>query len=357
MKKRIYFFVASILTFLLSCYSIFKANETVKKTIESLEQAYTVFPEDFQNRLINIYENSGTKLIILFAIMVMIASLLMFAFAINNTLLKHKGLVITLVILSFLFTDVLLVQLICLASFIIILCCRRKKPEDFPDKVRKVSKIELKKCKLSDYIFGIFLIATYFSQFIWSKYLPEDFITAMAIEIVFNLIMIVLCILVFYNELRYNFKIFRANFGTYIRFILPRLGIAYLFLFAASMLSVLVTKNAVSANQGAVESLPLYYMLPAVIIYAPIVEEILFRGVFRRFIKNDLLFIIISALSFGVLHTIGESSILNVFVMALPYSVLGAYLSYMYVKTNNIFASIISHAFFNTVSSIFLIFI
>ena len=117
----------------------------------------------------------------------------------------------------------------------------------------------------------------------------------------------------------------------------------------------MISKNAVSVNQETLESLPLYYTLPAAIIYAPIVEEIIFRGVIRRFIKNNILFIIISALVFGVLHTIGESSILNIFVMALPYSVLGAYLAYVYTKTNNIFTSITSHAIINSISSLFMV--
>ena len=68
-----------------------------------------------------------------------------------------------------------------------------------------------------------------------------------------------------------------------------------------------------------------------------------------------MLFIITSALVFGILHTIGESSILNILVMALPYSVLGAYLAYLYTNTNNIFTNIKGHAIFNTISSIFLI--
>ena len=358
MKKRVYFMVSSILSFILSAYSIVMANDSVKQTIDSLRQTYSGFPEDFQNRVIGIYEKSGEKIIILFAILVMIASVFMFIFALNNTLLKHKGLVITFTVLSFLFTDVLLVQLISIASFIIILCCKRKKPEDFPERSnKKIVKLELKKCKLSDYLLSLLLLVVYFSHFIWSEYLPNDFPTAIMIEIVFNLIMIVLCILVFYDQLSFNFKVFKANFRSYMRFILPRLGIAYVFLFVASMISVMITKNTVSVNQETVEALPLYYMLPAAVIYAPIVEEILFRGVFRRFIKNDILFIIISALIFGLLHTIGESSLLEILVMALPYSTLGAYLAYSYVKTNNIFTSITSHAIFNTISSIFSLFL
>ena len=281
----------------------------------------------------------------------------MFIFAINNTLLKHKGLVIIFSVFTFFFTDRVLVQLLGIASFIIILCCKRKNPEDFPDRTKKeIPKLKLKQNNIKDIILSILLLVVYFSQFIWSRFLPNEFIIKLTIEIIFNIVMLTLSILVFYDQLKDNFKAFKENIKAYMRFIMPRLGMAYVFLFVFSMISVLITKNAVSLNQESVESLPLYYMLPAVIIYAPIVEETLFRGVFRRFIKNDVVFIIVSALLFGVLHTIGESSILNILVMALPYCSLGVYLAYVYTKTNNIFTNITSPAIFNTISSIFMIF-
>ena len=355
MKKRVYFIVASSITFLMSILSLIMSNELVKATIKSIREMYGSFPQSFQDRVIGIYEKSGGKLIIFSSILLIIGSLLLFKFAIKNTLLKHKGLVITICVITFLFSSYLLTELLAIASFIVILCCKRKNPEDFPEK-KKVYKLQLGKCYLMDYLLSIILLLAYFSQFIWSKYLPDDFVTSFAIEILFNIIMILSCILVFFDQLKFNFKIFKANFIAYIKYILPRLGITYIFLIAASLISLLITKNAVSVNQQAVESLPLYYLLPSAIIYAPIVEEIIFRGVIRRFIKNDIIFIIVSAISFGILHTIGESSITNIIIMSLPYTVLGAFLSYVYVKTNNIFSNIAGHAIFNTISSIFMIF-
>ena len=354
MKKRVYFMIESIISFLLSIYSIIIAKETVKATIDSLRVAYANFPQDFQDRVIGIYERAGVKITILFALIVIFASIFLFIFSVNNTLLKHKGLVITFSVFTFFFTDMLIVQLLGIASFIIILCCKRKNPEDFPDRSKKkISKLELPKSSTKDILLSILILIVYFSQFIWSKYLPENFTTILIVEIIFNIIMIILCVLVFYKQLRDNFKTFKENIKAYMRFIMPRLGMAYVFLLIFSIISVLLTKNATSVNQKTVESLPIYYTLPAAVIYAPIVEEILFRGVFRRLIKNNVLFIIISALVFGLLHTMNESSIFNMFVMALPYASLGAYLAYIYVRTNNIFSSITSHAIFNAISSIF----
>lgn len=356
-EKRIYFMIESILSFLLSIYSMVVASETVKETINELKKAYANFPQSFQDRVIGIYDNSGVALIVIFAIIVMISSIILFIFSKNNTLLKHKGLVITLSIFTFIFTDRLLVQLLGIVSFIIIISWKRKNPEDYPEKVKPIPKLELKKSSKKDIIFGILLLVVYFSQFIWSNLLTNNFTIILVEEIIFNILMLTLCLLVFLDQVKDNFKVFKDNFRSYMKFIMPRLGIAYVFLYVFSLISTLITKNATSVNQETLESLPTFYILPAAIIYAPIVEEILFRGVLRRFIKNNIIFIIVSAFVFGILHTMGESSILNVLIMALPYASLGAYLAYVYTKTNNIFSNITSHAIFNTISSVFTLFL
>lgn len=355
MGKKVYFIIQSIISFLLSIFSIVRAKETVEQLIKTIKQFSYGLPSNFSDRMIDIYQKSGEKMIIIFAIIVIISSIFLFIFAINNTLLKHKGLVITFSILIFVFTDVLIVQLLGIASFIIILCCKRKNPEDFPDR-RNIPKIDLKKSKAKDLVLGLALVLIYFSQFIWKNYLPADLTLVIIIEFAFNIIMIVLCVVVFYNQLKENFRLFKNNFTAYMRFIFPRLGMAYVFLFIFSLISILITKNATSVNQSQVESLPKYYLIPAAIIYAPIVEELIFRGVFRRFIRNKYIFIIISGVIFGLLHTIHEATILNVVFASLPYISLGMYLSFIYTKTNNLFSNIFSHAFINTLSTIFILF-
>lgn len=77
-------------------------------------------------------------------------------------------------------------------------------------------------------------------------------------------------------------------------------------------------------------------MFAAVVIFAPIVEEMVFRYSFSTFIKNDYAFVIISSLIFGLMHSAG--------VAIIVYFALGVFLSLIYLKTNkNIIASIIAH--------------
>lgn len=356
MKKRIYFIISSVIMIILSIYSIIMRNQIIKESIDVIK-GVTSIPKSFQDRIIDIYAKSGPKLMALFSIIVIIASLVLIVFSVRNKLLKHKGFIIFLLIICFFFTDYIIVQLLSIVGLIIIIFSKRKDKDDFPNKAKEIPKLSLEKTNPLDLFYSIVLVIAYFSQFIWSKYLPDDLMETLIIEVLFNIIMIILCILVFYNQFRDNLKIFIKNAYSYFRFILPKIGIAYLFLFVFSLISILVTKKAVSINQSTIESLPKLYTAFAAIIYAPIVEEIIFRGVIRRFIKNNLIFIIVSALSFGLLHTFREESLFNIIIMSLPYCSLGAYLSYIYVKTNNIFSNISSHAIFNTISVIFMIFL
>ncbi len=79
------------------------------------------------------------------------------------------------------------------------------------------------------------------------------------------------------------------------------------------------------------------------IIVAPITEEMAFRYSLGTIFKNKKLFIIVSGIVFGVLHSTNLSFIL--------YAIVGSALAAIYLKTNkNIACTIIIHAINNAVS-------
>ena len=169
--------------------------------------------------------------------------------------------------------------------------------------------------------------------------------------------MIILSIWVFKDKLREDFKLFKNNFAIYMGYILPIMGVFYVIFIVVSLICMTITKSTAN-NQNLVEQLPILLSLPLAIIYAPIVEESLFRGCIRRFISNDNLFIIISGIVFGLLHTIfAESNIVNLIVLAIPYGAMGSFLAYIYVKTNNMMCNITYHALNNMIAMFFSILI
>ena len=114
-----------------------------------------------------------------------------------------------------------------------------------------------------------------------------------------------------------------------------------------NLICILVTNNATSVNQEAVESLPKIIMFILAVLWAPIVEETVFRGTIRRYINNNIVFILLSAFVFGFMHATGEGSILEILFTTLPYATLGGWLAYIYSKTDNLANNIMIHAIWN----------
>lgn len=79
----------------------------------------------------------------------------------------------------------------------------------------------------------------------------------------------------------------------------------------------------------------------SVALFAPFIEEMVFRYSFSTFIKNDTVFVIVSSLVFGILHGVG--------IVTILYVGLGVLLAMIYLHTNkNVIASTIAHILNNT---------
>ncbi|HSX03748.1 MAG TPA: CPBP family intramembrane glutamic endopeptidase [Rhabdochlamydiaceae bacterium] len=102
----------------------------------------------------------------------------------------------------------------------------------------------------------------------------------------------------------------------------------------------------------------LFMSMISVIIFAPIIEEFLFRGSLQNFLKvhfGTKAAIQISALSFSLFHLTPSQGIGN-FSLAVSLFILGLFLGFLYEKQSSLFASIGLHMTFNTVSAMRIIF-
>jgi membrane protease YdiL (CAAX protease family) len=162
---------------------------------------------------------------------------------------------------------------------------------------------------------------------------------------------------VFRKRLSRDLKAFKDNFGSYIGYVFKWWGLMLLMSLGAAIVRLVLGGEVETANQAALNSMPIWYVGPLAIIWAPFVEEGIFRGGLRRFVKNDKLFIVLSAILFGLLHTIGtETGIYNMFVQSLQYMVMGGVMAYTYSKTNNIFVNMGIHCVQNTLGVILMLF-
>lgn len=110
------------------------------------------------------------------------------------------------------------------------------------------------------------------------------------------------------------------------------------------ILSVIFERLNISINnQDTINSMLNVLTIPIAILtmfLAPFIEEIVFRYSLGSLIKNNIVFVIVSSILFGVMHGIGISTII--------YIVIGIFFSIIYIKTNkNIVASTIAHVINN----------
>jgi len=137
----------------------------------------------------------------------------------------------------------------------------------------------------------------------------------------------------------------------------------YLCSFVISLLILLVSETETSANQmevvASISASPLLTMF-STLIYAPIVEEIIFRGVFYRSLRPHMKWLpaaLISAFVFGFIHVMLSlfAGNFNDLIYLLSYGLIGFYLALAYEKSDTIYGSMIFHFINNAVAFLFII--
>ena len=331
-KKKIFFICSACICIILSIYSILNINSIRQTMLETVAN----YPEIIVDRITSIYSKTGIYLIP--NILCIIFSILIFTIAYKDKLSEYKGFIIGFSITSILIGENSIVSLISFINLIVAISIKGQTKKNIPD----INKNNINIIKI------IFLLILYFSQIL----IPNNNII---ISILLNILILASCILIFFNELKQTIKIFFRNFRTYIYYIFPKLGIMYIIYFIISFICIFALGLGVSENQKAIEAMPIYYTLPLATLYAPIVEEIIFRGCLKKLIKNNIIYIILSGVIFGLLHTIGQSSLYEVFIMMIPYGILGSFFAYLYTKTNNICTNIFCHFFHNSIAMLILL--
>lgn len=145
------------------------------------------------------------------------------------------------------------------------------------------------------------------------------------------------------------FKNFSSNFETSIKYWL----IGFTIMIISNIIIIFILKLDIAQNEENIRSLidkkPLF-MIFSTLIYAPLAEELLFRKCFKDLFKGKYLFIIISGMTFGILHVASSLSSLYSLFHLIPYCALGIIFASLYHKTDNIFSSISVHMLHNGIA-------
>ena len=161
---------------------------------------------------------------------------------------------------------------------------------------------------------------------------------------------------------RREFYLFFQNPFKNLIHILKNYGLMMVSSITVNLILVLVFGLEQSGNQSSIIQLyaqqPLKVMFAA-LVFAPVVEELVFRGsLYAPFRKNQHLFgILLSSFAFGFLH-VYQSLFTGNFMDLLfifSYGLLGSFMCRVYDKTNSFFSCVLLH-FLNNFISIILTF-
>lgn len=178
------------------------------------------------------------------------------------------------------------------------------------------------------------------------------------LSIAFMITMFILPTISMKGKIKRDSKAFKANFKAYMKYLIPRLILVYIIFTLSFNLVNLVNKTETSTNQAMLEGMPLFITVPLAILYGPFIEEFIFRGILRRWIKKDTwLFVIISGVLFGLTHTLGvETTFIATILQTIPYAIMGGCLAYIYAKSDNMWNNITIHFVNNLIAVIVMIF-
>ena len=343
-EKKGFFAGMAIFQILGNIFCWFRVNGLAKEYLDVLKADLESFGPEMAIELEKIFTLDFATNYVIFAsgICAMIGVALL-TMVFNGNFIKKKGLSIFLIVMIILFSvSNLATKISYIGLFALLLTKVEKKEKKKKESIEQVEVIQLTK---KDLLLSILLVVVYFSQFFIDVFSEKVRIYAV----------IGYYLITFWDHYKRCFKSLKSNFKIYIKYIFKMWGVMLLASLGAAFIVMALNGNTQSANQEALNTMPLWFMIPVACIWAPVVEEAIFRGVIRRFISNDVVFVIVSSVTFGLLHTVGQEATLYLtIVQSLQYMAMGAVMAIAYVKSNNIMTNMGVHCIQNTFSTIML---
>lgn len=168
--------------------------------------------------------------------------------------------------------------------------------------------------------------------------------------IIFEIIIMSIIMFILNKSLSKDIKDMKNNhkkyFKKYFKFWLISIGIMMI----SNAFITLISGNSLSGNEEALRSTfkisPLYIYFSSV-IFAPVVEELVFRRGIKTIIPNKYAFIFISGFVFGGLHIISSFSGPIDLLYLIPYCAPGFAFAYILADSDNVLVSMALHLMHN----------
>lgn len=223
------------------------------------------------------------------------------------------------------------------------------------------TKIKLSKLRMVLMLLNYFVGYAYLYPWLFSRFsiliYGQAIFTVQEYFLVF-LTTLALAIWIMFPLLKESWANFKSDWAKTLISCVMGLIIVLIFSALLGAIASFLSQQATSENQASVDTLlknaPLLTFFSAV-IFAPIVEELIFRGIFYRCLRPKLdatSAMMLSGLLFGLAH-ISQALLQGNFAelaYVIVYGFLGIIFAGMYEYRQNIYGSMIMHAIYNLVA-------
>lgn len=233
-------------------------------------------------------------------------------------------------------------------GFIFLSSISDKKRQTLPDmKEKEVTSNEFFKSLLLILFFVIIM-------FVFPKF---SFFSKIPVYVVYIVIFLIV-LLVNFKDIKNDLSMFIKHKNKYIPFVLRRYFMMIGIMIVVAIPIVFLNSGKVSTNQQVLNDMfkkvPIVTLLLST-LYAPFVEENIFRLSLSKILKNKTIFIIVSGFLFGTLHMIDKFISFYDLLYIFQYSALGICLAKAYSDSKNIFVSISMHFIQNFIAAMLIL--
>ena len=163
-------------------------------------------------------------------------------------------------------------------------------------------------------------------------------------------VLILFFIFYYHKYLKEKWKDFRKNFKVYSKIGFKDWFTGFIIMYVSNII-IMQLIGSVGQNEKAVQemisSTPIIAFILTTLL-APFLEEMIFRKSLQDCFHGKILFMSISGFLFGLVHVLGANSIIE-YLLIIPYGALGFMFAHTLTKTDNIYTTIMLHAFHNGV--------
>ena len=214
----------------------------------------------------------------------------------------------------------------------------------------------MKKLLSKIFVVMLYFVIPYYTIIILNTFKIDEKI-GLVIQMIVNFILLFTVIKVLKKTLKKEYSIFKRNKFKYLKQGLGIFVIGLLLYYVATFVIHMLFPILFDIDQNYNIMLSNFKKVPILLVintifYYPVIEELVFKSIFKDTIKNKWTFVIITGLLIAFFQTIFSSTNYISYLLLIPRLIIGMTFSYMYYKTKNVFTPIIYRMAYNLLLNI-----